>query len=145
MCLLSLAVERERDTQSDVILQTTPLSLVCVTQLYGYRVGRATQASTVCNTQLPSQLSRSYRLAQGLLSQLLAFVIPAQLLLLVGSVVCICIAFDYDPSAGSPTETLLRLLLPLSAPVRISLCRSPHTHKRCMVRQSKTLTGTLNR
>ena len=142
MCLLSLAVERERDTQSDVIPQTTPLSLVCVTQLYGYRVGRATQASTV--SQLPSQLSRSYRLAQGLLSQLLAFVIPAQLLLL-RSVVCICIAFDYDPSAGSPTETLLRLLLPLSAPVRISLCRSPHTHKRCMVRQSKTLTGTLNR
>ena len=26
----------------------------------------------------------------------------------------------HDPSAGSPTETLLRLLLPLSEPVRIS-------------------------
>ena len=31
----------------------------------------------------------------------------------------------YDPSAGSPTETLLRLLLPLSAPVRVSYCRTP--------------------
>jgi len=30
----------------------------------------------------------------------------------------------YDPSAGSPTETLLRLLLPLSAPVRASFRRS---------------------
>ena len=28
-----------------------------------------------------------------------------------------------DPSAGSPTETLLRLLLPLSAPVRTSFSR----------------------
>ena len=27
---------------------------------------------------------------------------------------------NHDPSAGSPTETLLRLLLPLSEPVRIS-------------------------
>ena len=49
----------------------------------------------------------------------------------------------YDPSAGSPTETLLRLLLPLSAPVRVSLCRTP-SHK-TSVRQSKHLTGTLNR
>ena len=30
----------------------------------------------------------------------------------------------YDPSAGSPTETLLRLLLPLSAPVRASFRRT---------------------
>ena len=32
--------------------------------------------------------------------------------------------FVYDPSAGSPTETLLRLLLPLSAPVRASFRRT---------------------
>ena len=31
---------------------------------------------------------------------------------------------DNDPSAGSPTETLLRLLLPLSAPVRTSFSRN---------------------
>ena len=36
-----------------------------------------------------------------------------------------CIKLSYDPSAGSPTETLLRLLLPLSAPVRVSFCRTP--------------------
>ena len=51
---------------------------------------------------------------------------------------------SYDPSAGSPTETLLRLLLPLSAPVRVSSCRSPLARK-LAVRQSKNLTGTLNR
>ena len=51
--------------------------------------------------------------------------------------------FAYDPSAGSPTETLLRLLLPLSAPVRVSLCRTPSLAT--SVRQSKHLTGTLNR
>ena len=49
----------------------------------------------------------------------------------------------YDPSAGSPTETLLRLLLPLSAPVRVSSCRTPSLTT--SVRQSKLLTGTLNR
>ena len=49
----------------------------------------------------------------------------------------------YDPSAGSPTETLLRLLLPLSAPVRVSSCRAPSLAT--SVRQSKHLTGTLNR
>ena len=32
---------------------------------------------------------------------------------------------NYDPFAGSPTKTLLRLLLPLSAPVRASFQRSP--------------------
>lgn len=34
-----------------------------------------------------------------------------------------------DPSAGSPTETLLRLLLPLSAPVRTSFRRNPFARK----------------
>ena len=53
------------------------------------------------------------------------------------------IEFVYDPSAGSPTETLLRLLLPLSAPVRVSSCRTPSLAT--SVRQSKHLTGTLNR
>ena len=53
------------------------------------------------------------------------------------------ILISYDPSAGSPTETLLRLLLPLSAPVRVSLCRTPSLAT--SVRQSKHLTGTLNR
>jgi len=37
---------------------------------------------------------------------------------------CMCLSHtDNDPSAGSPTETLLRLLLPLSAPVRTSFSR----------------------
>ena len=51
----------------------------------------------------------------------------------------------YDPSAGSPTETLLRLLLPLRAPVRVSFRRAPSSDNSPLVRQSKNLTGTLNR
>ena len=41
---------------------------------------------------------------------------------------------SYDPSAGSPTETLLRLLLPLSAPVRASFRRTRLTN--CLVQGS---------
>ncbi len=36
-----------------------------------------------------------------------------------------CLSLVNDPSEGSPTETLLRLLLPLSAPVRTSFSRNP--------------------
>lgn len=39
------------------------------------------------------------------------------------------IHFVNDPSAGSPTETLLRLLLPLSAPVRTSFRRTRLSQK----------------
>ena len=35
-----------------------------------------------------------------------------------GSTACLCNQHDDDPSAGSPTETLLRLLLPLDILVR---------------------------
>jgi hypothetical protein len=46
-----------------------------------------------------------------------------------------------DPSAGSPTETLLRLLLPLSDKVR----ETSHTQARMTRVQSGLLTGSLNR
>ena len=55
----------------------------------------------------------------------------------------LCVLFDNDPSAGSPTETLLRLLLPLSAPVRTSFSHDTAFEGRLC--QSKALTGTPNR
>ena len=39
---------------------------------------------------------------------------------------------DNDPSAGSPTETLLRLLLPLNAQVWKSFQRKPAVKLRCI-------------
>ena len=51
--------------------------------------------------------------------------------------------FDNDPSAGSPTETLLRLLLPLNAQVWES-SRMPRRPKPPKL-QSKYLTKTFNR
>ena len=52
-------------------------------------------------------------------------------------------SIDNDPSAGSPTETLLRLLLPLNAQV----WKSSRAHARPKSReaQSKCLTKTFNR
>jgi hypothetical protein len=48
-----------------------------------------------------------------------------------------------DPSAGSPTETLLRLLLPLNGKVRIS--SRPNLLSPRMLGQSESLTGSFNR
>ena len=42
---------------------------------------------------------------------------PAQASNTTNRIVCTYLAFDNDPSAGSPTETLLRLLLPLDSQV----------------------------
>ena len=42
---------------------------------------------------------------------------PAQASKTTNRIVCTYLAFDNDPSAGSPTETLLRLLLPLDSQV----------------------------
>ena len=49
-----------------------------------------------------------------------------------------------DPSAGSPTETLLRLLLPLNDQVRTSF-RQPEATESRQGRQSGALTKSLNR
>ncbi|PHT25552.1 hypothetical protein CQW23_34824 [Capsicum baccatum] len=55
-----------------------------------------------------------------------------------------CAGFDNDPSAGSPTETLLRLLLPLNDKVQWTSCdvagSKPPTSTR-----SKLFTGSVNR
>ena len=48
-----------------------------------------------------------------------------------------------DPSAGSPTETLLRLLLPLSN--KVHLISSTGTPANRCARLSKIFTGLLNR
>ena len=50
-----------------------------------------------------------------------------------------------DPSAGSPTETLLRLLLPLSASVWSSSRQAEQPVKAANSQQSEDLTKTLNR
>ena len=47
-----------------------------------------------------------------------------------------------DPSAGSPTETLLRLLLPLSDKVHRTF---PHELRKLGTRRSEQFTGSLNR
>ncbi|PHT96297.1 hypothetical protein BC332_34778 [Capsicum chinense] len=55
-----------------------------------------------------------------------------------------CAGFDNDPSAGSPTETLLRLLLPLNDKVQWTSCdvvgSEPPTSPR-----SEHFTGSFNR
>ena len=51
--------------------------------------------------------------------------------------------FDNDPSAGSPTETLLRLLLPLNAQVWESFQTATKVKLRKV--RSKYLTKTFNR
>ena len=48
-----------------------------------------------------------------------------------------------DPSAGSPTETLLRLLLPLKA-LRFIIFSEQHA-AHCLPLQSKLFTGSFNR
>ncbi|PHT26554.1 hypothetical protein CQW23_33839 [Capsicum baccatum] len=42
-----------------------------------------------------------------------------------------CAGFDNDPSAGSPTETLLRLLLPLNDKVSTMILSQVHLRKPC--------------
>ena len=49
-----------------------------------------------------------------------------------------------DPSAGSPTETLLRLLLPLNDQVRSS-SQLPRRTRRSTARRSEDLTKSFNR
>ena len=48
-----------------------------------------------------------------------------------------------DPSAGSPTETLLRLLLPLSDKVQVTFQQS--NGEPTQRRRSELFTGSLNR
>ena len=48
-----------------------------------------------------------------------------------------------DPSAGSPTETLLRLLLPLNDKVRLSF--PGRNSETLFPSRSQSLTGPLNR
>ena len=52
--------------------------------------------------------------------------------------------FGNDPSAGSPTETLLRLLLPLDDKVWVTSRRSARGEPQTL-RQSENLTGPSNR
>ena len=53
--------------------------------------------------------------------------------------------FGNDPSAGSPTETLLRLLLPLNDQVRSSSRHDVHNREECEHHQSEDLTKPFNR
>ena len=52
---------------------------------------------------------------------------------------------DNDPSAGSPTETLLRLLLPLNDQVRSSSRHDVHEREERKRHQSEDLTKPFNR
>ncbi|KAK9080926.1 hypothetical protein Syun_031892 [Stephania yunnanensis] len=53
-------------------------------------------------------------------------------------------SINNDPSAGSPTETLLRLLLPLNDKVRGLLATSSAANRRASPR-SEHFTGPFNR
>ncbi|PHT27021.1 hypothetical protein CQW23_33371 [Capsicum baccatum] len=55
-----------------------------------------------------------------------------------------CAGFDNDPSAGSPTETLLRLLLPLNDKVQWT-SRNVAGSERLTSPRSKHFTGSFNR
>ncbi|PHT25401.1 hypothetical protein CQW23_34969 [Capsicum baccatum] len=55
-----------------------------------------------------------------------------------------CAGFDNDPSAGSPTETLLRLLLPLNDKVQWT-SRDVAGSETPMSTRSKHFTGSFNR
>ena len=55
------------------------------------------------------------------------------------------IGFNNDPSAGSPTETLLRLLLPLNNQVRSTSMKHPQHNECVMAIMSGDLTKQFNR
>ena len=60
----------------------------------------------------------------------------------------VCVArntFGNDPSAGSPTETLLRLLLPLNVQVWASFQTQRCHYENGSAGQSEDLTKTFNR
>ena len=55
------------------------------------------------------------------------------------------VRYDNDPSAGSPTETLLRLLLPLNVQVWASFQTQRCHYENDCAGQSEDLTKTFNR